>query len=414
MTTIEDRLADAARTLQRDVRRTVDVETALAQVVDLDPARALVRADGRSRPPVGPLLLAAALVVLVAVAGALLVDDDAPLVLDGAIPPSTSSTAAAPVAGDLPFRLLGTVPGSRVPGGTITYAGIEDAYADQWSAATDARRPPVAFDREIVLTLTVTEWTDCPIRLIGLARDEESLVLRLGSPPGGRCGPGTATRTTVVAIDRGDLPSAFTVVLPAAPDASYPEQAVELDLSTRAQTHAPAPTGGPDPVSYGPDLQAPAPGREITFEGMGDVRLGQRLEPSEVQQYEGGPSCGYWGPQEPSHDGDEPAGGLVSGADGPAPRVWTIMAREGSTYRTASGVGVGTTLATLQRVYAERLVVDRADASQTATDGLVGWYQDVAAVRLGDHALTFYLRGDVVHTVKLSPADVWGDDEGCA
>ena len=60
------------------------------------------------------------------------------------------------------------------------------------------------------------------------------------------------------------------------------------------------------------------------------------------------------------------------------------------------------------------LVVDRADGWDRPTDGLLASYQDVAAVRNGDRALTFYLRDDVVETVKLSNVDSWGDDEGCA
>lgn len=83
-------------------------------------------------------------------------------------------------------------------------------------------------------------------------------------------------------------------------------------------------------------------------------------------------------------------------------------------YRTASGVGVGTTLATLERVYGGDLVLDRMDGWEHPTDGLLASYQDVAAVRSGERAITFYLLDDAVSTVTVSAADFRGDDEGCA
>ena len=161
------------------------------------------------------------------------------------------------------------------------------------------------------------------------------------------------------------------------------------------------------------DLQTAEPGRAITFDGAGDVRIGQVLDPSDVTQYETPGSCGYWGPNEPSHDGDEPLGGLVAAANTSAPTVRSIMVRN-SRYRTASGVGTGTSLATLQRIYGTDLVLDRLEALHQPTDGLVASYNDVAAIRHGDRALTFVLQADRVIVVKVSAANFWGDDEGCA
>jgi hypothetical protein len=94
--------------------------------------------------------------------------------------------------------------------------------------------------------------------------------------------------------------------------------------------------------------------------------------------------------------------------------VLSIDVRRNPTYRTASGVGIGTKLATLQRVYGDDLLIDRIDPEQTPTDGLRAMYQDVAAVRNDDSALTFLLRYGVVESVKVSDAEFWGDDEGCA
>jgi len=166
----------------------------------------------------------------------------------------------------------------------------------------------------------------------------------------------------------------------------------------------------PDP----PDLKAPLPGQAITSAGAGDVRLGQVLEPSAVTQYESPGSCGYWGPIEPSHGGDEPLGGLVAGANTATPTVRSIVIRSNASYRTASGVGVGTRLATLQRIYGDDLVLDRMDGWDRPTAGLLGSYNDVAAVRHGGGALTFVLMSDLVTAIKVSAADFWGDDEGCA
>ena len=163
----------------------------------------------------------------------------------------------------------------------------------------------------------------------------------------------------------------------------------------------------------GPDLQTAEPGRAISFDGAGDVRIGQRIAPSLVQQYETPGSCGYWGPNEPSHDGDEPLHGVVAGANTSDPTVRSVDVRS-SSYRTASGVGIGTSLATLQRIYGNDLVLDRLDEVQHPTDGLLAFYNDVAAIRHGDRALTFGLRADHVIFVKVSTADFWGDDEGCA
>jgi hypothetical protein len=173
------------------------------------------------------------------------------------------------------------------------------------------------------------------------------------------------------------------------------------------------PAGTAVPEVEGPDLEAPTEGHEITFEGVGVVRLGDVLDPSAIASHEGG-SCGYWGPIEPAHDGgDEPLRGLALGADTAAPTVATIQVVRNKSYRTASGVGVGTTLGALQGIYGDRLVVDLRDGWEHSTDGLLASYQDVAAVRHGARALTFLLRDGRVQAVKLSDAAFWGDDEGC-
>jgi hypothetical protein len=416
VTTTEDRLAHAAGALRRDVHQSVEVDAALARAID--PARELAPSHhDRHRRPSGSLLAAAAVLVVIVFVGALLQGDDEEPVVAGRRPSSaTSQPGPPPTASEVPFRLLGAVPNSPQRSGSIAYAGVADALTDQWMNVTSDRVPEVDFDEQVVLVLTVAHHAGCPLDLAGLDRTDDGLRvgLTLGQPERDECGPGAESRTFFVAIDRAELPSRFSVELPAALDGSHPGVRADFDLSTNAGSHTPPSTEGEPPDAGLPDLQAPEPGREITFEGVGDTRLGQVLDPSEVTQYEGGGSCGYWGPQEPSHDGDEPPGGLVSGADGPSPRIRTIMVWTNLRYRTASGVGIGTTLATLERIYGDQLVVDDPDAEFTPTDGLVAYYQRVAAVRNGDSALTFYLHEDAVRAVKLSPAEFWGDDEGCA
>lgn len=170
--------------------------------------------------------------------------------------------------------------------------------------------------------------------------------------------------------------------------------------------------GGPDDVQ-GSDLGLAEPGFEVTFDRIGSVRLGQVVDASEVD-FEFHP-CGYWPTGLDASGFDDPGQSptaLVDGS-GDQPVLSIVYIRLNPVYRTASGVGVGTTLATLERIYGDDLVVDRSDGWEHPTGGLLASYQDVAAVRNADRALTFYLRGDVVETIKLSSAQFWGDDEGC-
>ena len=83
-------------------------------------------------------------------------------------------------------------------------------------------------------------------------------------------------------------------------------------------------------------------------------------------------------------------------------------------YRTASGVGTGTTIDELRRVYGDRLVIDDPDGWDRPTDGLLASYRKVAGVRHDTFALTFVLEEDRVVQIEVSDAESWGDDEGCA
>ncbi|MFN7151654.1 MAG: hypothetical protein ACK4V6_19520, partial [Microthrixaceae bacterium] len=176
----------------------------------------------------------------------------------------------------------------------------------------------------------------------------------------------------------------------------------------------------PPSIPLPDDLQEAPPGREITFTGIGDVQLGQVVPPERVSSELGQSGCGYWPDGEVVQSADAPPTALVGGADTAEPRVTAVYLRNNSTYRTASGIGIGTALATLERIYGERLVVDLADGWEYPTDGLLASYRPVAAVRDGDRAITYTLTAPVdpatstVEAVKVSAADFWGDDEGCA
>lgn len=420
MTKIEDHLTRAATELRQDVND-VDVDAALFRVTRRPGTRA------RTRGPLAPLLVAAAgLLVIVAAAGVVLTDDpngERSVVADGPPPTATDPpSTATPGPTDVAFVLLGEFSSSQAPG-SMVYAGVDDALADQWGVFAAGPPPTVDFDRQVVLIFTTTQEDGCPEQFVALSRDGDTSVQPMFSPPpiAGSCPPqARATHSYFVAVERADLPPRFTLMLPAAADSSYPEQRLDIDLSTNFASSTPPaavenpPVAEDPPVRDGSDLEAPEPGREITFDGAGDVRLDQALDPSSVSPFEGGGSCGYWGPGEPSHNGADPLSGLVTAADSASPKVMSIMIRDNGTYRTASGVGIGTTLDSLRRIYGDRLVVDRTDGWETPTDGLLASYTDVAAVRYGNAALTFLLVGDVVDTVKVSHADFWGDDEGCA
>ena len=397
MTRIEDRLIAAADEVRRDVAH-----------ADVDAAFDAVAAPPRRRRP---YLLGAAAVVLALVAGAALVAIDRggrEVIADGgpSIPSVTSTTIEEMAEGAVAFEiLLDEV--TAVPVGTVSYAGAEPAFRDQWQLARlDGDPPEVDFERSIVLSLT---RVGCGEPLVAVELERDRLVPRFEDQG---CDAGRAVpRTVAFALERAGLPQAFHLVLATAVDGSYPNREVRVDLSSQSLV-AQAMGDGRLPVPEGPDLAPADPGREITFDGASDVRLGAQLDPSEVDAH-GDSGCGYWGPSEPSHDGDEPLGGLVDGATTSSPRVTSIMVRN-PTYRTASGVGLGTTLATLQRIYGDDLVVDDPDPDATPTDGLIAYYQRVAGIRRGAHSLTFYLRADVVEAVKVSSSEFWGDDEGCA
>lgn len=415
---IEDRLTDQARRLRRHVDATVapdDVDRALAGATAAPSGATSVRSGRNQRWLLG---LAAAVVVVVAmVVGAIVAgDDDEQLVADGGSDTTVPEKDDRPVVPvDIPIDVLAELVTPEAEVGSIAYFRVSDALADHWlSLGQTGPMPEVDFLQQAVLAFTLPSTARCAGAPLGLDREGDQIRPVFVADPEFDCDAmsSTANQTYLIAAHIDDLPTAYDFILEAplvgdgGPFALSIEQSESFSSFTPA---SPTPTEGP---ALGPDLERPEAGREITFDAIGEVGLGQTFGPSEFQRHEGS-ACGYWGPGEPSHDGDEPLNGLVA-IDGDVGTVITVMVRGNARYRTASGVGVGTTLASLERIYGADLVVDRADGWESPTDGLTAYYVDVGAVRNGERALTFYLQGDVVEAVKLSAASFWGDDEGCA
>jgi hypothetical protein len=171
--------------------------------------------------------------------------------------------------------------------------------------------------------------------------------------------------------------------------------------STSTTTAATTSTSSPAPRTTGP---SPGVSQRISFRSIGGFQIGDEAPRPTESEFEDW-KCGYW----------QPSAGLfaiVTEQEGGVVRVSEIKTDDPA-FRTDDDVSVGSDLAALRRVYGDRLVVDRADGWDAPTSGLLGSYNDVAAVREGDRSLTFVLIDDVVTQIELSTADNWGDDEGC-
>jgi hypothetical protein len=424
MTRIEDELRGAAAELRNDTSA-LDVDRALDQV--------LATGHQRRRVPLFAGAAAAVVVALVAAAALWWPASGTDVVADRPDEQTTTLPSSTTVRSmDATGELISTL----VPG-SLSAATEPDAFADQL-VTTDAFADPEAvastvaevdFDEWIVVGITVSRELACPSAPDSFQLAGEDVTVDFGPGPNVECLTDGNPRTFFVALWRADLPDPFTLVLPPPYSATDGARTLRVDLSQPSATALAEPattTTTLDPTTTTPptiplpdDLQDAPVGREITFDGIGDVQLGQIVPPERVSSEFEQSSCGYWPDGEVVHSADAPPTALVGGADTAEPRVTAVYLRNNTTYRTASGIGIGTSLATLQRIYGERLVVDAADGWDRPTDGLLASYQPVAAVRDGDRAITYTLTAPVdpttstVEAVKVSDADFWGDDEGC-
>jgi len=190
-----------------------------------------------------------------------------------------------------------------------------------------------------------------------------------------------------------------------------PTTTVAATTTTAAPTTALAPSG--DPL---------APG-VIEFTGIGQLRLDRPLEdfPGWPTRFELGPLGGILTPDDSRWD---EVMGRVTDNDGVL-RVDALYALD-PRFRTAEGMGVGSTIDELRAAYGDRLREDDIgpppDAQVPTSDRPIATYVPVASIIDGDLAITFWLGGDesgarigeVVNVVKVSHDDNAGDDEGCA
>ncbi len=173
-------------------------------------------------------------------------------------------------------------------------------------------------------------------------------------------------------------------------------------ISSSTTANGPSSSEAPPATDPLPTSAAPAATSSlIAFEGIGGMGPGDGLSESEVDSEF--PPCGYWD------------FGNIFGTATLTGGSWEVVdvRTRSSAYRSPSAIGVGTDLATLERVYGSDLVVDRADGWDAPTAGLLGSYSDVAAIRDDSRAITYTLTDDLVSEVKVGSAEFWGDDEGC-
>lgn len=414
MIRIEDELRSAAAELRAAMSDT-DVDRSLDRVL-----------AGRTAPRRSAMVAVAAAVVVLALVSAVVAwwpDRSADVIADGS--DRHGATMADDRVHEVSGRVVSTADGSNLSSGSLSYAGTSDSMAAQLatvvagggSQGVSEGVAEVDFDRSIVLGITVSAEHACPSAPTSFLVNGDELGITLPDGEPAECPSEDVTRTFFVALARTDVPDRFTLVLYPPYSGSTEERTLFVDLTAAS---AEAPIEVPTSIAALPS-DPPNPGevRTITFDGIGDVRIGQVVPPEEVSTNGPGDECGVWPEGELTRSADSPPWAIVRAADTESPTVAAVYLHGNTSYRTASGVGVGTTLDTLQLVYGERLVIDVADGWESPTDGLLGSYLSVAAVREGDRAITYLLAHDsdpgdaVVEGVKVSAAQWWGDDEGC-
>jgi hypothetical protein len=236
----------------------------LAPEVDHAASRALFerrRAQRRRRRRMAAVGAVVAVVVLASAGLNALVQDEGEESLDTGFAdgPTTSVPSSRPaVPADQPlFEVLGVHERAAFGMGTLRSAVDADELAQLWSDAGFADEPPeIDFDRWIVVSITIPDDA-CPPTLTDFTRDGDVWTPAFVETAD-VCNQPLIPKTYVVAINRAEAGSGFTLHLPGQPTYDFPDQDLRVDVPATSPPSTFDPGGRFEPVPPPPaDPDAP-------------------------------------------------------------------------------------------------------------------------------------------------------------